>query len=417
MYRWRNSERSAGDGFLRRAVRHHDGRRRQWRRRRFQPYPIGLDLHYQRLYSFCSSSGCTDGNAPLAGLIIDSSGNLWGTTSVGGAINGGLVFELVKPTPPSTTWTLNPIYSFCSVMMSSVCTDGQTPKAQLTYSGAESGTPYDGHSLLFGTTYSGGATSGTPHNVGVVYALHLASGIWSEKAIHTFAGTPFPSDGEQPETGLVMDATTNVLWGTAQGGGTASAGIAFSLTPGNHLWTSPWTEAVLYNFCWQGFHPCTDGSGPSGIVRDSSGNLYDATVDGGIQTSTNAGDGLVFKLTNGNCSKGGTGGFWCNTVLYDFCPSIGCADGLNPALSSNLAMDSSGNLYGTTPAGGANGDGIVYELSGATETVLHSFCSQTNCKDGEMPVAGVILDSSGDLYGTTSAGGRGSSGTAFEISP
>jgi uncharacterized repeat protein (TIGR03803 family) len=101
-------------------------------------------------------------------------------------------------------------------------------------------------------------------------------------------------------------------------------------------------------------------------------------------------------------------------TIKTFCVS-GCTDGETP--NAPLVMDSSGVLYGTTTVGGADGDGVVYELSGATETVLHSCCSQTNCKDGEMPVAGAILDSSGDLYGTTSAGGRGSSGTAFEISP
>jgi uncharacterized repeat protein (TIGR03803 family) len=386
------------------------------------PSMFGANIYnYSVLYSFCPSTpDCSgDGGTPLAGLIIDSSGNLYGTTSSGGAHSGGVVFELVKPSMPSGDWSLVQIYSFCSVVVSSVCTDGEQPMSKLTYSGAESGVPYDGTSMLFGTTFLGGASSGPSTDLGTVYALHLSGrGNWSEKAIIQFNS----ANGSKPETGLVMDATTNILWGTTQGGGSALAGVAFKLVPGSNLWTKPWTETVIYNFCWALSNPCTDGRGPGGVVRDSSGNLFGAALDGGGGSSP--GNGMIFELANGNCTENGVSGFWCNTALFDFCAAPTCAspnpNGTNPSLTSDLAIDSSGNLFGTTTAGGnASNGGIVYELSGTTETVLHNFCSSSSCTDGNLPLAGVILDSNGNIYGTTSEGGSGSpaSGTAFKITP
>src|SRR5207253_4069241 len=107
------------------------------------------------------------------------------------------------------------------------------------------------------------------------------------------------------------------------------------------------------------------------------------------------------------------------TVLYDFCSAANCADGQAPV--AGVIIDGAGKLYGTTEGGGENGQGVVFGLSlagtGWTETVLHSFCTQTNCLDGQLPFAGVIIDGAGNLYGTTFVGGENGSGVVFRLSP
>jgi uncharacterized repeat protein (TIGR03803 family) len=152
-----------------------------------------------------------------------------------------------------------------------------------------------------------------------------------------------------------------------------------------------------------------DGSSPeAGVVFDSKGNLYGTTVYGGGYYSY----GTVFELSPK------VGGGWTEKVLYSF---KGAPDGVHPY--AGLTFDSSGNLYGTTAEGGFSGAGAVFELtpevSGAwTETVVYSFCSQPGCVDGEHPYAGVILDATGNLYGTAEYGGSNQNlGTVFEITP
>src|SRR5438132_1655370 len=142
-------------------------------------------------------------------------------------------------------------------------------------------------------------------------------------------------------------------------------------------------EQVLYSFCQQ--TGCSDGATPhAGLITDSAGNLYGTTYFGG-----NASDaGTVFQLT-----PNGSGG-WTQTVLYAFCQQDACADGQNPR--SGLIIDGSGNLYGTTTAGGSNGYGAMFELTPSgkawSQTVLYSFCAQTGCADGADPSSGVIMD-------------------------
>jgi uncharacterized repeat protein (TIGR03803 family) len=170
------------------------------------------------------------------------------------------------------------------------------------------------------------------------------------------------------------------------------------------------TEQVLYNFCSPS--SCTDGEFPfAGLTFDAAGNLYGTTGTGGAYDS-----GAIFELALG------AGGTWTETVLYSFCPLSGCVDGSGP--SSSLIFDTAGNLYGTTAGGGAGscpggGCGTVFELSPDgdgtwTETVLYSFGNEP---DGHEPIAGVVMDGSGNLYGTTFAGGLGHSGTVFELKP
>jgi len=166
------------------------------------------------------------------------------------------------------------------------------------------------------------------------------------------------------------------------------------------------SETVLYNFCSQA--NCTDGTQSAAhLTPDGKGNFYGTTGSGGTFDA-----GTVFEF-----SPNGSGG-WNETVLYSFC-SVGpnCEDGGYPGYAP-VILDSAGNLYGTGYDGGANGFGVVFELSpgesGWTESVLYSFANGT---DGAVPNSGVIMDASGNLYGTTPGGGTNTNGTVFELSP
>jgi uncharacterized repeat protein (TIGR03803 family) len=209
-----------------------------------------------------------------------------------------------------------------------------------------------------------------------------------EKVLYSFTGT----DGSIPYPALIFDAKGN-LYGTTIVGGTSGAGTVFELVSSK----GKWTEKVLYSFNGQ------DGAEPfASLIFDAKGNLYGTTAGGGA-----SGDGAVFELIS---SKGK----WTEKTLYSFNPNG--KDALFP--EAGLISDSSGNLYGTTYGGGANGAGTVFELTpsskGAwTAKVLHSF--NLNGKDGIVPEAALIFDAKGNLYGTTTAGGTHDEGTAFEL--
>jgi uncharacterized repeat protein (TIGR03803 family) len=204
---------------------------------------------------------------------------------------------------------------------------------------------------------------------------------------------------------VVFDQKGN-LYGTTTGGGAHGEGVVFKLTPTGK-------ETVLYSFC--GKTNCTDGASPvAGLIFDQKGNLYGTTVRGGLHNveCTDAGDrtcGVVFKLT----PKGE------ETVLHRFCAQTNCVDGDEP--SAGLVFDQKGNLYGTTFSGGAHGDGTAFKLTPTgKETVLYSFCGKTNCTDGQGPMAGLIFDQKGNLYGTTYDGGahvEGTAGAVFKLTP
>jgi uncharacterized repeat protein (TIGR03803 family) len=241
---------------------------------------------------------------------------------------------------------------------------------------------------LYGTTVGGGT-----HGSGIVFRLRLTSGgNWQEIVLYNFTGGP---DGGNPYATLVLDSAGN-LHGTTSAGGTkqkscsGGCGVVFRLTPSP---TGQWKETVLHSF------KGTDGSVPhAGVVFDAAGNLYGATLGGG-----SAGNGTVYKLTP---SAAG----WTETVLHNF---TGAPDGKAPYATPIL--DGAGNLFGTTYGGGAHNQGSVYEVTSqpsVTEHVLYSFRGSA---DGSEPFAGVILDSSGNLYGTTSAGGKANYGTAFKL--
>ncbi len=369
------------------------------------------------LYSFCAQSACTDGGTPYAGLIMDVAGNLYGTTSSGGAYvdvatgagaGGGTVFELT-PNAAKTKWTETVLYSFCA---QSACTDGQLPVAGLII---------DAMGNLYGTTQGGG--NGEYIGTGTVFMLtpNAAKTTWTETVLYVFTGA---SDGEGPHASVIMDVAGN-LYGTTEAGGNGG-GTVFELTPNAAKTT--WTETTLYSFVHCAQSSCPDGDTPyAGLIMDASGNLYGTTFKGGANVAVFAFGstaGTVFELTP-NAAKT----TWTETVLYSFCAS-GCTDGANPY--AGLIMDGSGNLYGTTLFGGANvatseGAGTVFMLTPNaaktkwTETVLYSFCAQgplSGCTDGNSPFAGLFMDGSGNLYGTTYGGGDrigGGEGTVFEI--
>ena len=366
------------------------------------------NMNYAVIYSFCNTGTCA--YAPIGNLIIDTNGNLYGATSRGGANGEGGVYELVKPT--SGAWTYVDLYDFCST---GSCADGSQPIDGLTYAGALSGTAYDGTSLLYGATSSGGSS-----NKGVVFALHLgAGGAWSERVLHSFSGAS--SDGDDPVARPIVDSSNN-LWGVTIDGGTGdNQGTAYELTPIANLWSGPWTEKIVFNFCWSGISgtTCPAGVWPQGLTMDGSGNLIGTTLLGGASTSS--GQGMLFKLTVGSsCTEGGTATFLCMTDLYDFCGATNCVDGKGP--SAGPTVDASGNIFGTTEAGGTGNDslsqgGVAFKFNGS-ETVLYDFCSDTDCSDGRTPRAPVISDSSGNIYGVTLWGGiDNSGGVLFSLSP
>jgi uncharacterized repeat protein (TIGR03803 family) len=307
--------------------------------------------------------GTGDGHNPYASMVMDSSGNLYGTTVNGGAHSDGVVYELSPPVSPSTTWTETLIHSFGGT------NDGINPYGGLIL--------YNGD--FYGTTEMGGA-----HNKGIVYKLAESGGTWNESVLYSFAGGT--TDGSEPYDGLVVDSSGN-FYGTTYVGGTDNVGVVFELSGA--------TESVLYSFAGG----TSDGSHPyANLIIDSHGNLYGTTSSSGAHTF-----GTIFELSPGTP--------WTETLLWSFGATN---DGQTPY--AGLLVDSSGNLYGTTESGGAHGDGTVYEYSGGTETVLYSFSGST---DGKTPYAGLIIDSSGNLYGTTESGGSGTNpvGTLFELSP
>ncbi|HWA91860.1 MAG TPA: choice-of-anchor tandem repeat GloVer-containing protein [Rhizomicrobium sp.] len=390
-------------------------------------YDLGSST-YSVLYDFCQQADCTDGDTPSGPLIIDTAGNLYGVTQFGGGNafkhnNAGTVFRLNKPS--SGSWTLTRMYSFCPIKVGSgLCPDGNDPMSGLTYAGAAGGTAYDGTSLLFGTTLAGGGSVGTLQGDGVVFAIKNNGSSWSEKAIHVFCAACSASctvcgDGVYPLGQVVMDAS-NDIWGTTIMGGIASNGAAYKLAPGTDLWNDPWTSSVIYNFCWTGASKCPDGSSPNGLIQDAAGNLWGTAYYGGNGPAS-TGDGVLFKLNNpGGCTEGGTATFWCSTVKHNFCSSAGCSDGAYP--NGDIVMDSSGDIFGTTTMGGSSavisgGAGAVWKQSGATESVLYAFCPSSGCSDGQRPLAGATMDSSAKLYGTTMMGGSHGDGAIYKLTP
>jgi len=255
---------------------------------------------------------------PWGGLTIDFSGNLYGTTSASGAYGAGTVFELTPK--PGGGWSEKVLHNFNG----SNGKDGASPLAGLVI---------DGSGNLYGTTDEGGA-----YVYGTVFELTpKAGGEWKEKILHSFGGK---GDGSNPRAGLIFDGYGN-LYGTTSGGGANVYGTVFELTPRAG---GRWKEKILHSFI-----DLDNGAQPvSGLIFDSSGNLYGTTQSGGTYDA-----GTAFKLTPK--ADGG----WAGNVLHNFNDSFG-KDGYSPA--AGLILDSFGNLYGLTPSGGIYGYGTVFEI-------------------------------------------------------
>jgi uncharacterized repeat protein (TIGR03803 family) len=250
--------------------------------------------------------------------------------------------------------------------------------------GPDGGNPVNGFLMssngdMFGTAAAGGASG-----LGVAFKVSPRG---KETVLHSFAGG---ADGAAPNSGVVQNAKGE-FFGTTTAGGATGQGTVF-LVKGRK-------ESVLYSFAGG-----TDGAQPeAGLVMDRAGNLYGTTIAGGT-----ADNGTVFELLAPKKKSGQ----WSENLLYSFGQGT---DGAAPV--GGVAFDAAGNLYGTTSAGGAAGQGTVFELkpgAGWTETILHSF---QNGNDGATPYAGLVSDAAGNLYGAATDGGANGGGTVFELTP
>ena len=311
------------------------------------------------LHSF--AGGTTDGAHPQGPLLEASDGNFYGVTALGGASGDGVVYRITPAGAESI------LYSFAGGT-----TDGANPTGRLLQAG-------DGN--FYGITLTGGsdAVTGGAGNSGVVYRI-TPGGI--ETVLHSFVAD---ASDFSAASSLIQGIDGN-LYGLTDQDGANGRGSFFRITPSGSITT-------LYSF------PGTtsDGVGPVGEpIQAADGNFYGATAGGNASLVF----GVVFKITPGGAE----------TVLHSF--TGGTTDGEEPQSGPIQAND--GNLYGTTPYGGANNDGIVYQLTlNGTETVLHSFAGGTT--DGANAVDGLIQAGDGTLYGVTTSGGASGKGAVFEI--
>jgi uncharacterized repeat protein (TIGR03803 family) len=332
----------------------------------FAPRPAKAQS-YTLLYSF---SGGQDGKWPYSSLIEDSAGNLYGTASAGG-------LKCFNPYGCGTVFELNPKGNLTVLHSFTDDTDGGGPLA---------GVVRDSAGNLYGTTNYGPGASG----MGTVFKLSSSN---QETLLHTFTGMP---DGASPSSPVVLDSKDN-LYGTTEGGGAHNDGAVFEWN------ASTGHESVLYSFS-----SGRDGTTPAaGLLLDQAGRaLYGEALQGGISQCSveyTSGCGTVFRLTASGME------------VYDF-PGTG-QKGDEPL--GGLVHDTQGNFYGTTYFGGTSSLGSVFKIdSSGNETVLYSFTGKT---DGAWPSAGLVIDSSGNLYGSTyergdsSCNSGGGCGTVFEI--
>lgn len=291
---------------------------------------------------------------------------------------------LVSALHPAQAQTYTVIYKFTGGQ------DGANPLGSVSI---------DTHGVLYGTTPQAGGSGCSGFGCGTVFSLKQIRGTWTFNLLYSFAQG---SNGAQPYAKVIVGSNGS-LYGTTSGGGGGSGcsgfgcGTVFNLRPPATFCRTvlcPWTATVLYRFSNGG----ADGEHVIGeVVFDPTGNLYGTTTGGGN------GYGTVFQLSPSN-------GGWTKNILYTF---NGQQDGAYPY--GSLTLDHAGNLYGTTAEGGS-GNGVIYEVTpsggGWTESVVHSFNGST---DGYTPFAGVAFDRSANLYGAASSGSSGNGGTVLEL--
>jgi uncharacterized repeat protein (TIGR03803 family) len=329
----------------------------------FELKRLARGWQFDVLHTFASG---TDGAAPIARLMPGPQGRLYGTTSQG-VSGGGGVFDLAA-TPKTFPRKETQLYAFASPG------NGYSPTSgDLTFDTAGN---------IYGTTTSGGI-----YNGGTVFKLtHVRSG-WKESVLYNFGQV---GDGSVPYAGVIGDAAGN-LYGTTSAGGSAGDGTVFELTPKG----LGYTETILHSFQGQ-----SDGLVPySGLTADSAGNIYGAATDGGT-----AGGGTIFMLSP-------SGGGWTFSPIFS-APGWGISGPFRTPY-----VDASGNVFGTTHCDGLYSSGSAYELvrSGGTYTYtsLHDF---TGGADGQYVFANPVFDAHGNMYGTTQVGGSGY-GVVWEVSP
>jgi uncharacterized repeat protein (TIGR03803 family) len=364
------------------------------------------------LYSF---SGGVDGNEPLfSGVVQDKAGNFYGTTYAGGAFNYGTVFKvdvsgketvlhsfgerrdgrtpiaavLIDPTGRLFGTTnqgggiRNPQCTKGCGIVFGIEPNGDERVLHAFSGGADGGLPVgslirDSSGNLYGTTQIGGA-----FGFGTIFKVD-ASG--AETVLYSFAGQP---DAQDPEAGLIRDEASN-FYGTTSAGGVYNYGAVYELNASGQ-------ETVLHSFAGSFY---SDGQAPdTTLFRAANGDLYGTTYLGGTE-----GIGTVFKLdASGN-----------ETILHSF----GDAENDGAYAESPLASDANGNLYGTTIQGGTAGipGGIVFRISAQGEYSI--ICNFTGTPDGSGPAGPLLPASDGRLFGTTSSGGASGPGTVYELIP
>ncbi|MFL6688786.1 MAG: choice-of-anchor tandem repeat GloVer-containing protein [Alphaproteobacteria bacterium] len=317
-------------------------------------------------------------------------------------ITAALLAAALFSATAAQAWTYKVIHSFCTKPS---CTNGYLPVSRLLLDSAGN---------LFGTASGGGKVGG-----GLVFELERDGSRWRYHILHA------SSDSDDIDSPLIMDVGGN-LYGTTVFGGKYHQGSAYELLRPQD--GGRWKQQILHHFCAVDF--CPDGSQVEGgltYAGAATGALYDgmSPLFGIAQTggrSDERGYGTVYELTH----KPGSS-HWHQKVIYAFCPENNCSSGIHPS-RGGLLIDNVGNIFGGAAFGGsANGAGTLFELSPSgkswTETALYTFCTTLPCSDGAYPYGGLIMDGSGSLLGTTSAGGNdcpnedGGCGVAFKLVP
>ncbi len=372
-----------------------------------------------------------DGAYPEGPLIIDSGGHLYGSAHSGGGVNHGSVYKL---TLHNQTWSFSTLFSlgpnnsgdypgpvvfgpddalygaaelggpgtegvvFRLQPPATACATSSCPWKQTILAAFDrtQGTPqaptgplrFDADGNIYGTTEEGGNFVECPGlGCGTVYRL-LKDSNWAVDTLYRFNGT---TDGQDPRSGVIFDHAGN-LYGTILNNFFLGAGgNVFTLTPSGSGWN--------FNVLLQAQCPTTGCQLFGGLIFDQQGNLYATTSSGG-----SGGGGTAFQLSLAN-------GGWNFNLLSSF-------TGPPQGPASSLIMDAAGNLYGTTFYVGAHHCGSVFKLTNSNGNYTFTSLYDFNCgNDGANPLGGLVMDRSGNLYGSTENGGSAGLGVVFEITP
>ena len=329
---------------------------------------------FKVLHTFIGGSDAWFPNGPLT---LDSAGNLYGTSLYGGSTTAcggygcGTVFQLALK---SGHWGESVLYNFADFT---------------SYAGAYGPLVLDSSGNIYGigtfAYYNDGEYYG-----GELFQVLDNAGAYTGSALHNFVGGN--DDGAQPNPGLVRDSAGNLYGSTQVGGDLNNNGVVFQFS---HDGDGNWTETLIYEF-GQGKSSCPVGA----MAIDKAGNLYGTTACGGAY-----GVGSVYRLSLAE-------GVWTIESLYDFTPDVMC---YSPE-PGGLAMDAAGNLYVSTQYDGSYGVGMIFKLTPTVGywkfSLIHSFTGST---DGGYPTGGLVIDSSGSIYGTTYTGGLFQYGTVYKF--